>query len=211
MKSKYILTFFLCFICYGQLFAMGSEEKEIKYFREMLENHPDFVCIERYSSNKDVFGGSNDAFISVNLTNNKKISFQYVDKNGGGKFANVKSIGDYQFLDYAKDSKKDYVSGAFFIDLSYIFGKEINTITDVIDNYDLILDYAKRIVAEELSLGTEKMKILHVSWDFSVISNYAGFYRNENIREAKVFVGGLYGPWNKDWEKYLPKDFWEDE
>ena len=195
---------------YGQFFAVGNKEKK-EPWQELLENHPDFVCIERYSSNKDVFGGSNDAFISVNLTNNKKISFQYVDKNGGGKFANVKSIGDYQFLDYAKDSKKDYVSGAFFIDLSYILGKEINTITDAIDNYDLILDYAKRIVAEELSLGTEKMKILHVSWDFSVISNYAGFYRNENIREAKVFVGGLYGPWNKDWEKYLPKDFWGDE
>ena len=211
MKSKYIATFFLCLICYGQLFAMGREEKEIESFMEMLKTHPDFVSIETYRSNKDVFSGSNDSFISINLTNNRKISFQHIEKNGGGKYANIDSIGDYHFLGYAKDANKEFSSGAYFIDLSYIFNKEIITIVDAIDNYDLLYIYAKKLAKEELKLGTTKMELLHYSWDSCIFNSFLGYNKTSNTRVSKIFVTSWLGPWTQDWEKYLPEDFWEDE
>lgn len=212
MKKKYILTLCICFICFsGQLFAIGSGEKEIQSFNEMLKSHPDFVSIETYRSNRDVFSGSNDAFISVKLTNNRKISFQYIEKNGGGKYANVAKIDGYNFLGYAKDNKNKYSSGAFFIDLSYILDKEISTIIDAIDNYDLILRYARKITEEEILLGTEQMKLFHYSWDKSVINAYYGYSNNENIRESKIFTATIFGPWDSEWTEYLPADFWTDK
>ena len=206
--KKYIGLIWLFLISF-YVFAVGNKEKK-EPWQGLLENHQDFVSIEAYRSNKDVLSGSNDAFISVNLTNNRKISFQHIEKNGGGKYANIDSIGEYHFLGYTKDTNKEYSSGAYFIDFSFIFNKEIITIADVIDNYDLIYKYAKELAKEELKLGSTKMELLHYSWDSDIVNSFLGYNKISNTRESKIFVTSLLGPWTQGWEKYLPKDFYTE-
>ena len=82
---------------------------------------------------------------------------------------------------------------------------------DAIDNYEFILDFAKKLAKEEIRLGTEKMEQLYYTWEFSIVRNYIGYVVTDDNRDAKIFVISKYGPWNADWVNYLPTDFWEEE
>ena len=81
--------------------------------------------------------------------------------------------------------------------------------SDVIDNYDIILNFAKELAQKEIILGYQKIGEIWFSDDVAFIQKYPVYFKTNEHREAKILsFGNGFCPWNEGWEKYLPEDFW---
>ncbi len=146
---------------------------------EALKNHPEFVNIEEEGGEK--LGG----YLIVNLTENRSIEFSQIGyRSGGGKYACLRRIGEFELrgeVEYPNDtsrythSKECYGSYARFRDLSQAIGLKIETMTDVIDHYDEILDFVKKIANEQY------------------ISNDYVYRLDSGDRKAAIWVSDIHG------------------
>lgn len=176
MKKKIVLICFLILFLFCTLsmsFAFGLKGEKA------LKNHPEFLNIEQEWGNKI------GTHYLVNLTENRILEFDQIDPgNGGGKYACLQQIGEFTLrgsVKYPKDSsfedhwKDRYGSYARFSDLSQATGLKIKTMTDVIDHYDEILDFVKKIANE-----------LYISGNYE--------YRvDSEDRKASIWVSDIHG------------------
>ena len=95
-QNLIILIVFICLVSvvFSKTWAFGKKEYHIEAGHEALINHPEFVSIEYINTNEHDMG----VYYIVNLTDGRKIEFNYIDTNtGGGIFGGVESIGNYRF------------------------------------------------------------------------------------------------------------------
>ena len=96
-QNLIILIVFICLVSvvFSKAWAFGKKEYHIDAGHEALINHPEFVSIEYINTNEHDMG----VYYIVNLTDGRKIEFNYIDTNtGGGIFGGVEAIGNYRFF-----------------------------------------------------------------------------------------------------------------
>ena len=172
------LTLFL-FVTLSMCVAFGLKGEKA------LKNHPEFISIE----NK--WGEKLGTHYLVNLTENRILEFFQINSNsGGGKYACLKRIGEFELREdvqyfneetktneYWRDWKDAYGHYIRFSDLSKESGLKIETMTDVIDNYDEILDFVKKMANEQY-----------------VSKNYVYKINTEvKYRKASMWVDAIHG------------------
>ena len=188
MKKNIILIFCLTLFLFAtQLMCVAETRAE-----KLLNKHPEFVSI----GNKWVDKLGNHYL--VNLTENRVLEFDQINSlNGGGKYACLMRIGEFELIGsvkYPKDSsteahwKDRYSSYARFQDLSQGMGVKIETMIDVINHYDEILNFVKMIAKEQF---------------FS--ENYVYHIDSEN-RKATIWVWTIHGFFFEHWHGAKEED-----
>lgn len=114
MKKRNLIILIICIcmesVVFSKAWAFGKKESSSQNGYDALLNHPDFVNIEYATLNEHNRG----MYYIVNLTDGRKIEFNYIDSNtgsGGGTFAGVGSIGEYSFANisaYKYDESQDW-------------------------------------------------------------------------------------------------------
>ncbi len=99
MKKRNLIILIVCIclvsVVFSKAWAFGKKEYHIEAGHEALINHPEFVSIEYINTNEHDMG----VYYIVNLTDGRKIEFNYIDTNtGGGIFGGVEAIGNYRFF-----------------------------------------------------------------------------------------------------------------
>ncbi len=183
------ICFLVSFVMVMQCFALGSLEG-----RDAMKNHPEVIS---YESRAQEHG----EYHEVTLTGGRKIEFDTINgHSGGGFYAAVTKIGEYTLYDSAfyltktKKWKNAGGSGAFFIDLSQILGIKIETMIDVIDNYDKILELAKFLALEQFKAGYyESTKLTdNRRFDLQTINEFPLNYVISENRKAVIYVSSIY-------------------
>ena len=168
------LTLFL-FVTLSMCVAFGLKGEKA------LKNHPEFVSIE------EEWGTKLGTHYIVNLTDNRMLEFDQINSgNGGGEYACLERIGEFELRENVRyidekgqpfrgDWKDAYGSYARFSDLSQEMGIKIETMTDVINHYDEILDFVKKIANEQY------------------ISNDYVYRLDSGDRKAAIWVSDIHG------------------
>ena len=196
------LTLFL-FVTISMCFAETRAEK-------LLNKHPEFVSIEQR------WGDKLGTHYLVNLTENRILEFDQIDsRNGGGKYAGLRKIGEFEVRGYViykktKVSWKDtYGSHARFQDLTQLLGVKIETMVDCINNYDKILNLVKMLARDQYLLGYEesiKLKNKDCFYDDKIISEFSHHFNFTEDRIALIRVVSIY-----DYIQWIWDGIQEDE
>ena len=191
------LTLFL-FITISMCFSFGVIGSKGE---EALKKHSEFISIEKKWSEK-----IGEHYL-IQLTGNRILEFAQIYANsGGGKYACLKRIGEFEISEDVRyineegelfwgDWKDSYGSFMRFRDLSNETGLKIETMTDVIDNYDEILSFVKMIANEQY-----------------IFDEYV-YHADSGSRKASIWVNSIHGyshglwhgikdgeiPFNADW------------
>ncbi len=152
---KLIITLLILIIIpYSCITALGKIDWTPEA-EKVLFNHPEFIDIEQKWYDK--LG----THYLVNLTENRILEFDQIDsRNGGGKYACLKRIGEFEVrgsVQYINkkgetvrgDTKESWSAYARFRDISQGMGITIETMVDVINHYDEILTFFKIIANEQ--------------------------------------------------------------
>ncbi|MBR4825106.1 MAG: hypothetical protein IKZ86_09915, partial [Spirochaetaceae bacterium] len=201
MKKNIILICCLTifsFATQSMCFAFGLKGEKA------LKNHPEFVSIE------EEWGTKLGTHYIVNLTDNRILEFDQINSgNGGGEYACLKRIGEFElrgFVQYINkngeivrgNTKESWSAYARFRDISQGMGVKIETMVDVINHYDEIISFFKMIANEQY-----------------ISDDYAYHVDSEN-RKATIYVAYLNGypdglwhgikedeiPFNEDWGEW---------
>ena len=154
---KLIITIsILIIIPYSCITALGNIDWTPEC-EKALQAHPEFLNIEKEWVDK--LG----MHYVINLTGNRVLEFAEIDsRNGGGKYAQLRRINEFEVrgtVKYPKDSnienhwKDCYGHNARFSDLTKGMGIKIETMIDVINHYDEVLAFIKKIANEQYSSG----------------------------------------------------------
>lgn len=240
MKKRNLIILIICIclvsVVFSKTWAFGKKEYHIDAGHEALINHPDFVSIEYANPNEHDRG----MYYIVNLTNGRKIEFNYIDTNtGGGIFGGVGSIGEYSFAnisaykydesqDWEKIYGKHYKSNPTYIDsnsqewrmifgfsvasfanLSTLLGIKIETMTDAIDNYDKIIQFAQTLAREQYLGDFNKISDimdLNILFDTELQEKFPHSFVNSENRKGVVFVISIEDKARWDWDEKIPED-----
>ena len=178
---KLIITMsILIIIPYSCITALGKIDWTTEGDKALYA-HPEFINIEEF------WGEKLGTHYLVNLTENRMLEFSQIDsRNGGGKYAGLKRIGEFEVREDVRyidekgqpfwgDWKDAYGSYVRFRDLSQEMSIKIETMTDVIDHYDEILDFVKKIANEQY------------------ISNDYVYRLDSGDRKAAIWVSDIHG------------------
>lgn len=196
-KKKFILFLFihLFLLMSVPFFGFGSGEIVCKD-EEAVKNHPDFV---KFTSRGQDYGNH----YTVILTDNGTIEFENTDsQTGGGFYAAVYKIGEYQFYGhtaYYDEKKRTWKncgrSGAYFIDLSQMLGVKIETMADCIDNYDKIYELAKLLAQEQYKAGYDesvKLQKKNCLLDSKIQNEFPYHFALSENRKSVVYILAMY-------------------
>ena len=110
MKKNIILICCLTifsFATQSMCFAFGLKGEKA------LKNHPEFVSIE------EEWGTKLGTHYIVNLTDNRMLEFDQINSgNGGGEYAGLRRIGEFEvrgFVTFSKDKSKAYNISDYYI------------------------------------------------------------------------------------------------
>lgn len=179
-----------------------------------LKNHPEFVSIE------EEWGEKLGTHYIVNLTENRILEFAQIDsRNGGGKYAGLRRIGEFEvrgFVSFPKDKsiethwKEQYGPHARFRDISQGMGVKIETMVDVIDHYDEIIDFFKMIAIEQYNTNKYVFRVDSEDrkafiWVHQINGYY--WYHWHGVKEDEFVGENFYGSenWREKVNNDLPK------
>lgn len=186
---KKIICFLLPFILFTQCFAKGNGENLLEC-EKALQAHPYVIDFKCYNS----------IIYEVTLTNGRTITFDEINIYGGGFYACVNHIGEYQLIGeaiYRLNPKKKWKTcsrGAYFSDLSQILGIKIETMVDVIDNYEKIIKLAQFLALEQFKAGYQESEKLSDNrcFDLQTINKFPRHYAISENRKAVIYVLAIY-------------------
>ena len=177
---------------------------------KVLFNHPEFIDIEQKWYDK--LG----THYLVNLTGNRILEFDQIDsRNGGGKYACLQRIGEFTLLGSVKYTKDDnwkdcYCLFARFRDISQGMGIKIETMVDVINHYDEILNFVRMIAKQQYiskdyvyCVDTEARKATIQVWK---IHNYEQLLWDGIQEEDFEYSDRFNFYYGQDWEEKLNND-----
>ena len=187
-----------------------------------LYAHPEFINIEEF------WGTKLGTHYLVNLTENRILEFDQIDsRNGGGEYACLKRIGEFEvrgFVQYINkkgeivrgNTKESWSAYARFRDISQGMGVKIETMVDVIDHYDEIISFFKMIANEQYisddyayHVDTEERKA--IIWVEKIHGYYSGLWQGVNEGELP-FNGEEWGEslcvrcYGENWREKLNAD-----
>ena len=158
LKLSIILSL-LIIIPYSCITALGNIDWTPEC-EKTLQAHPDFVSIEQKWYDK--LG----THYLINLTENRILEFDQIDsQNGGGKYACLSRIGEFKLRgdikyvndngesDPWKDWKDCYSTSVRFCEISKAINIKLETMIDVIDNYNEIINFFKMIAKNQYLTG----------------------------------------------------------
>lgn len=193
MKKKpfklIIILLILIIIPYSSITALGNIDWTPEA-EKALQVHHEFIRIEKKWYDK--LG----THYLIDLTENRILEFDQIDsKNGGGKYACLSRIGEFELREGVryinesiKNNRESWSPYARFSDISQATGLKIETMTDVIDFYDGILNFVKMIANEQ-----------YISDDY--------VYRvDSEDRKAAIWVWKIHGYFFHHWHGAKEED-----
>ena len=176
-----------------------------------LYAHPEFINIE------ESWGEKLGNHYIVNLTENRILEFAQIDsRNGGGKYAGLRRIGEFEvrgFVTFPKDKsiethwKEQYGQHARFSDISQGMGIKIETMVDVINHYDEIIDFFKMIAIEQYNTNKYVFRVDSEDrkafiWVHQINGYY--WYHWHGVKEDEFVGENFYG--SENWREKLNAD-----
>ncbi|MDD6486722.1 MAG: hypothetical protein PUF61_07255 [Spirochaetales bacterium] len=207
----------IIFICCLTLFLFATQSISVAFGlkgEKALKNHPEFVSIE------EEWGEKLGTHYIVNLTENRILEFAQINSgNGGGKYAGLRRIGEFEvrgFVTFPKDKsiethwKEQYGPHARFRDISQGMGVKIETMVDVIDHYDEIIDFFKMIAIEQYNTNKYVFRVDSEDrkafiWVHQINGYY--WYHWHGVKEDEFVGENFYGSenWREKVNNDLPK------
>ena len=158
----------------------------------------------------------------VNLTDNRILEFDQINSgNGGGEYACLKRIGEFEvrgFVQYINkngeivrgNTKESWSAYARFRDISQGMGVKIETMVDVIDHYDEIIDFFKMIAIEQYNTNKYVFRVDSEDrkafiWVHQINGYY--WYHWHGVKEDEFVGENFYGSenWREKVNNDLPK------
>ena len=215
MKKKFIL------ICCLMLFsfvcsALGNIDCTSEAEKKLLNNN-EVVSVEKK------WNAKLGTHYLINLTENRILEFdQITPDNGGGKYACLKRIGEFELRETVRyinekgetlrgDTKDAYGDYIRFSDLSNESGLKIETMYDAIDNYDNILAFVKKIANEQyiscdyvykIDTGIKDRKA--IMWVNKIHDYFYYHWHGSREDDNNQYYEILYG--NENWRETLNDD-----
>lgn len=209
----------IIFICCLTLFLFATQSISVAFGlkgEKALKNHPEFVSIEKE------WGTKLGNHYIVNLTDNRILEFDQINSgNGGGEYACLKRIGEFEvrgFVQYINkngeivrgNTKESWSAYARFRDISQGMGVKIETMVDVIDHYDEIIDFFKMIAIEQYNTNKYVFRVDSEDrkafiWVHQINGYY--WYHWHGVKEDEFVGENFYGSenWREKVNNDLPK------
>ena len=213
---KLIITMsILIIIPYSCITALGKIDWTTEGDKALYA-HPEFINIEEF------WGTKLGTHYLVNLTENRILEFDQIDsRNGGGEYACLKRIGEFEvrgFVQYINkngeivrgNTKESWSAYARFRDITQGMGVKIETMVDVINHYDEIIDFFKMIAIEQYNTNKYVFRVDSEDrkafiWVHQINGYY--WYHWHGVKEDEFVGENFYGSenWREKVNNDLPK------